>query len=99
MNITSCGRQNVRKQREIKNDEKYIILDIYSNLDCMDKIKFTSLESKDYMGRQGKWLTTYLDLRTKISNKKEKARFSIDNINNQDFRKFLKKFNNSPYLG
>ena len=34
--------------------EKYIILDISSKLDCMDKREFNSSESKDYMGRPGK---------------------------------------------
>ena len=33
------------------------------------------------------------------SNKKQKARFSITKITNEDFSKLLKKFNNSPYLG
>ena len=50
------------------------------------------------MGRPGKWLTTSLDLRTKISNKEQKVSFLITDIPNQDFRRLLKKFNNSPYL-
>ena len=33
----SCGRQDVRKHRDIKNGEKYIILDISYNIDCTDK--------------------------------------------------------------
>ena len=44
-------------------------------------------------------LTPSLDLRTKIQNKKQKEFFSITDINKQDFRKLLKKFENSPYLG
>ena len=51
------------------------------------------------MGRPGKGLNNSLDLRTKRSNKKQKARFDITDINNQEFRKFIKKFNNLPYLG
>ena len=47
----------------------------------------------------GKGVKTYLDLSTKISNKKQRSRFSITYIINQNFRKLLKKFNNSPYLG
>ena len=46
-----------------------------------------------------KGLTNSLALRTKRSNNKQKARFSITDITNKDFRKFLKNFNNSPYLG
>ena len=51
------------------------------------------------MGRLYKGLTTSLDLSTKRLNKKQKARFSIDDFTNQDLRKLLKNFNNSPYLG
>ena len=46
-----------------------------------------------------KGLSTSLDLRTKRSNKKQKDRFSITDINIQDFRKFINNFNNLPYLG
>ena len=51
------------------------------------------------MLRPGKGLNTYLALRTKRSNKKQKARFSITDITKQELRKLLKKFNDSPYLG
>ena len=50
------------------------------------------------MGRPGKWLTVSMFHRANVSNKKQKARFSITNITKQDFRKFLRKFNNSLYL-
>ena len=51
------------------------------------------------MGRPGKGVTTSLDIRNKYSNKKQKARFSINEITNQYFIKLRKKFKNSPYLG
>ena len=51
------------------------------------------------MGRPGKGPTTSANLSNKRSNKKQKARFSMTVITNQDFKKFLKKFKNSPYLG
>ena len=35
VNMTSCGRQNITKDREIKNGEKYTILDISSKLDFL----------------------------------------------------------------
>ena len=44
-------------------------------------------------------MTKYLDLRTKNSNKKQKAMFYITDITNQYSRKFLKIFNYSHYLG
>ena len=50
------------------------------------------------MGRSGKGVTTSLDLSTKSPNKKQKARVAITDIINQDFSKFLKEFNSSPYL-
>ena len=34
-----------------------------------------------------------------MSNNKQKERISITDITKQDFRKFLKKFKKSPYLG
>ena len=51
------------------------------------------------MGRPGKGVTTSLTLRTKRTNKKQKASFSITDIAKQDFRKSLKKFDKSPYIG
>ena len=47
------------------------------------------------MGRTDKGMTAFLDLRTKIPNKKQSSRFSITDIINQDFRKSIKKFKNN----
>ena len=74
-------------------------MDIYYKLYCLDKREVTSSQSKDYMGRPGKGLTTFLDLSTKSSDKKKKARYAINKIDNQGSRNFIKKFKNSPYLG
>ena len=79
---------------EIKNDEQYIILEISSKLDCLDKREAISSCPKDYIGRPGKGLTTSLALRNKIPNKEQKARFDITEITDQDFSKLLKKFDN-----
>ena len=51
------------------------------------------------MGIPGKGLTNSMALRTKSMNKKQKARYSVTDITNQDLRKLLKGFTNSPYLG
>ena len=51
------------------------------------------------MQQSGKGITTSLSLRNKRPNKKQKARFDITDIDNQDLRKFLNKFRNSLYLG
>ena len=64
VNMTSCGMQNVRKHRYIKNGDQYIILDISYKLDCMDKREFTSSQPNYYMGIPGKGKITPLDLRT-----------------------------------
>ena len=97
--MTNSGRPNVRKHREIKNGEKYILLEMYSKLCCLEEREVAYSESMYYMGRSCNGLTTCLDFSTKRSNKKQKAGFAINDINNQYFRKFLKKFNNSLYLG
>ena len=47
----------------------------------------------------GKGLNKSLAQSTKRSNNKQKERVAITDITNQDFRKFLNKFKNSPYLG
>ena len=90
--ITVCGRRNVRKHGEIKNGEKYIILDIFSKVDGKDKRGVISSISRYRMEIPGKGMTTSLSLGTKNTNKKQKARFSSNDITNQDFRNFLTKF-------
>ena len=52
----------------------------------------------NYIGRIYKDMTIPLYLMTKSRDKKLKARFTIPEITNQDFRKLLKKFKNSPYI-
>ena len=42
VNMISYGRHNVRKHREIKNGEQYIILGVYYKLGCMEKREVTS---------------------------------------------------------
>ena len=66
---------------------------------CLDKREVISSGSRDYMVIPGEGLTNSLALSTKRPNKKENSRFAITEITKQDFRKFLKKFDNSPYLG
>ena len=51
------------------------------------------------MGIPGRGLTTSLDIIIKRSNNKQNEKFYITDITKHDFRNFLKKFKNSPYLG
>ena len=44
-------------------------------------------------------MTSSLDPSTQRSNNKQNSRFAITDFTNQDSMEFLKKFNNSPYLG
>ena len=72
---------NVIKHREIKNGEKYIILDIPLKFGSLDKMKITSSETKDYLGRSRKGLITSLVLNTIVRSKKKKnSRYAITNI-------------------
>ena len=71
VNIKSCESLNVRKHRDIKNIEQYIILDICSKLYFMVKREFTSSKSRGFMGKAIWGMTTSLDLRTKIPIKKQ----------------------------
>ena len=45
--IKNGGRHNVRKHREIKGSDKYATLDILLKFDSLNKMKITSLESKE----------------------------------------------------
>ena len=43
------------------------------------------------MGIPGKGLTTYMDIKTKIPNKKQKEKLPINEITDQNLRKLLEK--------
>ena len=66
VNMKSFGRCNVRKHREIKCSDKYITLGISLKFDSLDKMKITSLESKEKLGRSGKGLITSLGVKAKV---------------------------------
>ena len=52
MNMKNCGLRNVSKHREIKNGEKYIILDISLKMSSMENMEITSSEPKDNLENQ-----------------------------------------------
>ena len=66
VNMKNCGRQKVRKHKEIKDSDKYVPLDISSKFDSLDKMKTTSSESKGKLERSGKGLINSLGFNTKV---------------------------------
>ena len=81
--MKNCGCCNVSKHRYIKNGEKCINLDISLNFGSLDKMKITSSDLKDYLGRSGKGLITSLSLNTNVRSKKiKKSRNAITDISN-----------------
>ena len=70
--MKNCGRCNVRKHKEIRGSDKYVILDISSKFDSLDKMKITSSESKGKLERSGKGLIASLGFKTKARSKKYK---------------------------
>ena len=70
VNMKNCGSYNVRENREIKDGEKYITLNISLYFGSIDKIKIISSEPKDYLEILGKGLITSLGIKTIIRSKK-----------------------------
>ena len=78
VNMKFCGCRDVRKHIEIKGSNKYFTLDILLKFDSLYKIKITSSESKDNLGRSVKLLITSLGLKAKARpNKYKKATYPI----------------------
>ena len=65
MNIKngSCG--NVKKQRDINGGEEYTTLDISLKFDSLDKMRITSSEPQEKLGRSGKGMITSLGIKAK----------------------------------
>ena len=66
VSMKNCSCRNVSKHREINNGEQYIALDIYLKFRNLEKMKITSSEPKDYLGKSGKGLITSMGLKTII---------------------------------
>ena len=72
VNMKNGGRHNVRKHREIKGSDKYVILEISLKFDSPDKIRITSSESKVKMGISGKGLIIWVSKTKTRPNKYKK---------------------------
>ena len=98
MNVKNYRHQNVRKKREINGSDKYVTLDISLKFDSLEKMKITSSESKDNLGRSGKGLITSMGIKEKVSPKKyKKARYSIGNISKKELSNIIREFEKLPY--
>ena len=63
--MKDCGRNNVRKQKDIKGSDMYITLDISLKFISLDKLIITYSDTKDNLGGSGKVLITSLGLKAK----------------------------------
>ena len=98
MNMKNCGCLNFRKHREIKGSYKYVILDISLKFDSLGKIRITSSESKDNLGRSGKGFITSLVIKAKSSpNRCQKSRYAIVNVSKKDLSNIIREFEKLPY--
>ena len=92
------GRHNVSKHRENKGSDKYVTLGISLKFDSLDKMKITSSESKEKLGRPGQGLITSLGLKAKIMPQKHKqARYAIGNFSKKDLSKIITEFEKLLY--
>ena len=76
VNMKNCGRQKVRKHKEIKVSDKYVTLDISSKFDSLNKMKTTSSDSKVKFGNIRKgvgYLSAFQDQSKDAKEKKDKV--------------------------
>ena len=72
VNMKNYGSRNVRKHREIKDSDKYTILDISLKFVSLENLKITSSEPKYYLVTSVKRMITSLGLTTNVRSKKYK---------------------------
>ena len=70
VNMKNCGRQKVRKHKEIKGSDKIVTSNVSAKFDSLNKMETTFSESIEKLGRSGKGLVTALALKTKVRSKK-----------------------------
>ena len=93
MNTKKYVRHNVRKNRDIKDGEKYITFEILLKFCSPDKMRSISSEPKYYLVIPGKGFINSLGLKTNVSSKKKKkARYEITNFSIKDLPNIIKEF-------
>ena len=96
--MKNCGRHNVSKDREIKGSGKYVTLYISLKFGSLDKMRITSSEPKDNLGRSVKGLITSLGIKSKERPKKCKIeRCAIGIVSMKDISKIIRRFDKFPY--
>ena len=96
--MKNSGCINIRKHREIKGSDKYVILEISLKFDSLDSMEITSSESKDILGISGNELITSLGLKAKVrSHKYKKKRYAIVNVSEKYHSKIIREFEKLTY--
>ena len=93
VNMRNCGHHNVRKHRDIKNGDQYVVLGISLKFGDLDKIKIKSSYPKYYLGRSGKGLIIYLGIKASRRSKLLKKYQSLPLLNSVS-RIFLRLLSN-----
>ena len=91
VNMKTFGHSNVMKDREIKGSYKYVTLEIWLKFFSLERMRITSSESKDNLGRSEKGIIASLGLKAKSRPKKcKKAGYAILNGSNKNLLNIIK---------
>ena len=63
----------------------------------LDKMKIITSEPKDYLGRSGNGVFTYMGLKNIVRSKKKKSRHDIDNVSMKKNLRIIHEFEMFPY--
>ena len=66
VNMKNDRRRKVRKNKEIKDSDKIVTLNVSAKFDSLNNMETTSSESKGKLVRSGKGLVTALAFKTKV---------------------------------
>ena len=92
-NMKNCGRQKVRKHKDIKGSDKIVTLNVSAKFESLKNMETTSSESKGKLGRSGKGLVTALSFKTKVRLQKyKKSRYAIVSVSKKDLSEIIKEF-------
>ena len=83
---------------EIKDSDRYVTLEILLKFGSLNKMRITSSDPKDNLGRSGKGMITSLGLKSKARpNKCKKTRHSIGNVSKKYPSKIIREFDKLPH--